>query len=457
MKPSYIRLIISSLLVLIVGVILGRISSPKQETASTATETTTKTQRTQGSASQNSGVSLLLSTYTLDEISDRVKSDYAKPEKDQNYAQLSILFNEWVLNAPFEALNFALESGRDDWVLQGLRIAGQQDPDTAFSWIDKSSKDLFRRLTLKEEVFSGIAQVNPEGAIARIEQMKPGQSQDRLALPVLAEWAAQDVDKVFEWIDSQESGPLKEKAYESVWFQFINSNPQEAMATISTMEENVDKINFANRATFKNAEEDLEGTKQWVESQEGETKRFALMGLMEYWAQSENSAEALTYASELPENPNNSEVFSMVSFQMSQDKPDQLAQELSSFNEKQQLVVAQHLAQTYSNHNSEKAYNWLESLPQGAVRDTAISTSLNSLNYSDVAQAFALTESITDTSLRQKELSKSLEVWVSTDPEAAYNALDNTAILTLEEKESIKSQLIDKQIPTPDFVLPATQ
>jgi len=118
MKGSKLLVTISSLILLCIGLFIGRsVKSKQMSKEDISPEAKLK------SAAPNkktlpltSGASLLMSTYSLDEIFGRIKEETEKPLKDQNYAQLSILFNEWVKHSPLEALDYAQEQGKDDWI-----------------------------------------------------------------------------------------------------------------------------------------------------------------------------------------------------------------------------------------------------------------------------------------------------------------------------------------------------
>jgi len=182
-----------------------------------------------------------------------------------------------------------------------------------------------------------------------------------------------------------------------------------------------------------------------------------MMGLIEQWSQSDDATGALEYVKNLPSSIENEEAFAMVSYQLSQDDPDSLAEQLSSLDEQKQVTVARHLAQTYSNHDAEKAYEWLGTLPEGAPRDAAIASSLLPIQYSDITKAFELSESLSDSTARQNEVLNTLKVWVSTDPAAAYDALNNTAVLEASTKDKIRQLLARESIATPDYILPAAK
>ena len=99
--------------------------------------------------------------------------------------------------------------------------------------------------------------------------------------------------------------------------------------------------------------------------------------------------------------------------------------------------------------------SWIDSLPEGTVRDTAIRTSLPSFQHADIEQAFRLSEALNDADLRQSGIQSTLETWIPTDPQAAYRALENTVYLTEPQKEVITAALSRMQEDTKDFLLPA--
>jgi hypothetical protein len=71
---------------------------------------------------------------------------------------------------------------------------------------------------------------------------------------------------------------------------------------------------------------------------------------------------------------------------------------------------------------------WAAKLPQGAQRDAAVWGLVGSLSSSEPASALAWADTISDSSMRQRLISRTLTAWHATDPEGAAGALQSVAL-----------------------------
>ena len=106
-------------------------------------------------------------------------------------------------------------------------------------------------------------------------------------------------------------------------------------------------------------------------------------------------------------------------------------------NEPDQVTSARQLASVYSNNDPDRGIEWIRSLEPGFARDEAVKVTLKTYMYSNVSEAFGLSESIGNDSSRYDQIREVMAVWVAVDPAAAEQALNQSSALSPEEKQKL--------------------
>ncbi|MDP0491592.1 MAG: hypothetical protein Q7Q71_11120 [Verrucomicrobiota bacterium JB023] len=435
-----------------IGFGLGRISPSSTEAINEVVEHPSASP-THSPSSRSS--SSLLSHLSLNEVRSHLDQLANDPADGRKAADLKVLLAEWAKRDPESALAFANERRREDWLHDCLIIYGSDQPDAALQWVEAHITSLGLQAHLTAAVYRGWVQTDATAAIHRIEQQKAGVQRDRLLYLAIDEWAQQDVESVFDWIAEQEITPFLSAAYNQALGRYIEQSPADAAYLVSEMENNADKPNFANQTAFHLAKEEPARALEWAEDLPDQARQFALMGVMESWASGANGLQALDYAKELPKGENEEQLFTMVAMKLAHANPAALSQELPDLNEAQQRIAATQLAQVYSAYDSGQTTRWLASLDHGPVRDAAVKTCLNFFRHSDIQQAFELSETFSEESLRRFEIQQILLAWLPIDPQAASDALMSTDALPESRKLMIRDELARQAPAAKDFLLPA--
>ena len=442
---------------LAIGFGIGRFSAPTVPGDPGRTVETSSNSSGGPQRNLQSGGSSIFSELSQDEIRERAARVVSETSARENSPLLKVLIEEWVQKDPYGALEFVQENGRKDLLYDCLTTIGESDLDGALGWIGDNVTDLSFQTFLMGAVYRGQARNDPEAAIALIEKNEGAARRDRFLYAAIDEWAGRDVQGAFDWIEAQEISPFLSAAYAQVLGRFIEQSPKEAAFLISEMEENTEKANFSNRVAYELAKKDPKQALEWAEGLMGEAKQFALMGLMESWGGTPDGFEALDYVKSLPVSQNNEELFSMAVMKVAQANPEALARELASLNERQQRVAAVQLAQVYGSNDPVKAMEWLATLDNEKVRDAALQTSLATFRRGNIDQAFQLSETFADATIRREEMQQTLLEWMPVDPEAALQALENSTVLQTSEKLSIENFLSRNAPGQREFLLPARQ
>lgn len=448
-----------------IGAIVGRTTAPDAgKNQAQLSNTDSHGQTTIGRQARNTNISSsatsrtsIFKSFNTREFQTLSKEALASSDDVENDALLLVLVSEWAKKDPQAALAFANETpNRSDLVFEALNQLAQQNPDEALDWISQNATDSSQRQYLLRAAYRGMATVDPEGAVAQIEQMSAGSQRDQLLSLTLNEWAKQDINAAFDWIELAEATPQLKHIYNEVMGRYIDQDPEQAATVISAMNSGDNKLSFASQIATKLAEKDVNYALDWLQTLDGNEKKYALLGVVDRWAAGPNGEEALDYVLQNSTDPNHKELFSMVAMKLARKNPDKLVDSFDNMSESEQMIAAQQLASVYSINDPERGMEWIESLATGAVRDEALKSTLSSYMYSNVSQAFELSETISNSSLRTKQMREVLATWFPVNQAAAEQALYASSVLTTEEKQALLNQ-IQANFKTDDYVLPAKQ
>jgi len=452
-----------ALVACIIGLFLGRLSSPSIEkkapvapalSASSTTHSTHASQKSLSPLKKDRVFSALFKDISGTDFESLAKSaEFSKNELD-NSALLQVLITEWARTEPLQALAFANDLNRSDLVYLGLRQMSENDPDGALTWMDQNVRDLTMRGHFLTGVYQGIAARDPADAIARISELPSGQQRDQILSLTIDEWAKEDVNAVFSWLETAEFSQQTPYLYDQVVSRYILRSPLEASALVSEMESGASKSNFASSVAFELAELDKDKALAWTKSLSGEEREFAMEGLLEKWASKENGIEALDFVLEQKDSSNYENLYSKVVMKLSQTSSAELEQRLSSLEENEQVLAAEQLAQVYSSNQPEKAHQWLDTLESGSVKDAALKSALGSFIYTDINSAFTLSETISSEETRLQEMQQVMLEWIRVDQATAEEALSNTTTIPENQKEIILKWVYHKVKPRSQYLIP---
>ena len=418
--PSWMTLVIAAV---VIGFVMGKVSS----SSSAEKESAKSRSKAQGSSSLRSKSKTtnrsavhpsVFGRLSGNDFEDLAKNSLESESDIDNSVFLQALISAWAQKDPYAALAFAKESNAPNLMFLGLRELGTEDPDAALKWIKDNVKNLTTHGLLMTGIFQGNAKLDPKGAIQRIEALSAGPQRDQILSVVVDEWAKNDIEAVFSWLETAEFSQQTPYLYDQAVNRYIINSPTKASNLVLDMEDGVDKSNFASNVAFQLSELDPQQAVDWASKLSGEQKEFALSGLLESWAgKQEGSVGALNFILNNKEEPNYEDLFSKVTMKLSQSNPAELEQRLPNLSEKEKELAAVQLAQVYSSNAPEKATQWLDTLDEGPVRDAALSSALNSFRHFDINKAFSLAETFSDEASRGKEIHQLMNDWVNSDYE----------------------------------------
>ncbi|CAA6689757.1 MULTISPECIES: hypothetical protein [unclassified Lentimonas] len=444
------------------GIIVGRSTGPNiQESKEHVLNVSSKNDEPQTQDAQAWSPSIssasLFDDINTNDLQTLAQQAQASADDLENDALLLVLISEWAKKDPYAALAYASElPNRGDLVYVGLRKLAQKSPDGALDWISRNAMNAGERQYFLRAAYTGMALSDPAGTVARVEQIPASAQRDQLLSLTLNEWAKQDIHAAFDWLETTELNPQFTHIYNEVMGQYIEQDLEQAAALVSQMLSGDNKLSFASQVATQLAEKDVNQALEWLQTIDGNERKYALLGVMDRWASGAEGAEALNYLLQNSGEPNHQELFSMVAMKLARKDPETLTDEFNNMNESEQMITAQQLAAAYSINDPEVGIEWIQSLAAGSVRDEALKSTLASYKYSNVSQAFDLSETISNPALRTRQMREVLATWIPVNQEAAIQALDASSSLTADEKQAMLNQ-VTVNLKVDDYALPAKE
>ena len=447
MKPNHIFKIILSIAVLLGGFLGGSQWGRRGERSPLSSDLPSgdPSKGTESAPTLASDSNSVLSHLTLEKIQSGARDEASKPESDRNQIDLELYFYEWSQREPMSTLAFSLENRRIDWMLEGTRLAARNNFARTYLLFNQNGLEGELRELMEDEAYRGFAQADPKSAMGTIEGMKDEARRHRLIAMILGEWIHQDADQAFQWLEEQDPSDFLNQTYEQLMEEYITQSPKAAAARILAMKNDGKKSLYAKQAGASLAKDNPQEALEWAENLEGESKQLALEGIFSEWGYSGNELEALNYLKSLPANSDMEQLFSTLIETISRGNPERLKELLPSLDEVQQQIAASSLGETFSEYDPPKAKAWIDSLPEGPVKDAAIAAAVKMSDPLDLEQSLQTAQRISDASLREATVQEVFSEWMQQDPQKALQALNQTEALSPDQKVKIAEHL--KSLP----------
>ncbi|HVU37178.1 MAG TPA: hypothetical protein VHC95_02490, partial [Opitutales bacterium] len=111
------------------------------------------------------------------------------------------------------------------------------------------------------------------------------------------------------------------------------------------------------------------------------------------------------------------------------------------------------VARNWLQTDSVAASQWINTLPPGDARDTAVEQIVNTQARNDPAATMNWATTIGNPDTRYSSIQRVTTQWAATDPQAAMQAVQNVANLTDEQRQKLTQavqKIIDNPPPAPN-------
>ncbi len=326
----------------------------------------------------------------------------------------SLLYAAWAEVSPYDAMDHA--NGQRGWESMMIK------PGILQSWAASDPKGAADYYATNKSQFAGM------GMMGRMGGGTGGAT-------IAKEWAKQDPEGALAWAKSLE-GRDGNDATAKVLAQIATTDPERAAGLTSGLEG--DALNKANvniakewaKADWNEAESFINGLPA---DQRGDALGAAVRSLAD-----ENPTLAAKKALEIPEGGSRDEAVESVAESMSRENPSEAAEwVVANGSEKAQRDSMRNVIGNWVDKDPAAAKAWAVEQPEGALRDSAVSSYVMSDNSGSPQENIKLAETITDGRSRGWSIGMTTMRWMGEDPEAASNYLETSEFIDEGMKKRI--------------------
>lgn len=314
----------------------------------------------------------------------------------------------------------------------------ETDPLNALAFSDKLG---FTGMFAKPTIMQSWASVDPVNA-AKFYQENPGQFAmmgmfggrgpmgGSAASIIAGEWAKQDPNAAMAWAKKLNSGE-KGNAINSIIQQVAQQDSEKAIALAAGLEgeEKQRAHQQIAEAMGGNWDKALSYIATLPTDEQAEAKRKAFEGLSK-----SNPERALSELSGFADGDARNSATRIVLGELSKEQPQQAFDYIISTGAEKNSESIRPVMMNYARQDSAGAMAAIGKLPEGETRDRAIATYSFASTSTDYANGFNLAASIGDDEERQRALAVTSAKWMTSDPEAAKAAINQSTALSDEQK-----------------------
>jgi hypothetical protein len=326
----------------------------------------------------------------------------------------SLLYAAWAEVSPYDAMDHA--NGQRGWESMMIK------PGILQSWAASDPKGAADYYATNKSQFAGM------GMMGRMGGGTGGAT-------IAKEWAKQDPEGALAWAKSLE-GRDGNDATAKVLAQIATTDPERAAGLTSGLEGDAltkANVNIAKewaKADWNEAESFINGLPA---DQRGDALGAAVRSLAD-----ENPTLAAKKALEIPEGGSRDEAIESVAESMSRENPSEAAEwVVANGSEKAQRDSMRNVIGNWVDKDPAAAKAWAVEQPEGALRDSAVSSYVMSDNSGSPQENIKLAETITDGRSRGWSIGMTTMRWMGEDPEAASNYLETSDFIDEGMKKRI--------------------
>ncbi|PHX58043.1 MAG: hypothetical protein CK553_01365 [Opitutia bacterium] len=358
-----------------------------------------------------------------------------------------------------------------DWVIKDIGAAwAKSDPEAAFAWANQQTNTKVKDMILGGVIVS-IASKDIKGALAYIQSLSPGASQDSTIPEAFRMAAYYDFQGALAVMQSLPKGRTKDLATNGISRGMDYKNPQAAMDMASGIGDTGIRTAAELVVVVGLARKDPDAAIQWMLSLPvGQTKDLALKSISEgmdnnpqaawylasvigdegirtqakryvawYWFLMDRPA-ASKWLQSLPVGQAKDVALNSISYQLTMSERQvafNIASEIGDTGIRTEAMVF--AALSWCDHDRAAAIKGMQSLPVGPNKDLVAKGIVRALAANDPQAAFDIAAGIGDSDLRTTALKNVVEQWSKKDPAAATQWINRSTL-----PQEVKTQLLPR-------------
>ena len=322
-----------------------------------------------------------------------------------------LLFSRWAEVDPQAALAYTSEMGREGFMVKGtvLQSWASTDPQAAAKYFEENPRD-----------FGMMGGFGGRGGGA--------------ASQIAMEWAKQDPAGALEWAQGLE-GRNASSAIGGVFRQVAQDDPAGAAALAAGLGDD-ERAGAYQSIAREWAQQDWGATEAWINGLPSDERDGAMAQAIRGLA-SEDPALASTKVSSLPDGEAKSDAIRSISERWAREDAASAAEWLVSQETDNVGRSMREVMGNWVGQDQAAALAFVNSQPEGAMRDSAAASYIMSNRGGDTQEALQMAETISDEGSRQMAIGVTAMRWMQDDKEAALEYVNTTESLSDEAKQRI--------------------
>ena len=323
--------------------------------------------------------------------------------------------------------------------MQLLQQVANDDPQRAISQALAYDDPQWREM-LVSGIARSMAYRDPATAIRFAEQVQSPRQRANIGRQVLSQWVQNDPDAAVSWVLSQD--PDVARQYLQDGSQIIHENPGAAIRLLPLLDEDVAvqwRHQIAqNLAAHRSPEEAM----AFVNRFQGQAGFESLQSSVIWGVANRDPDRALIMANQLTDPRARDSAYAQIANQKAATNPQAAVALLEQMSDRYRDATAGNIAAQWARLDPPSARRWVESLPRGRTRDSAIAQYITSLDAIGPSER-ELLESIDSREMREQAKIGRIYVQLRTDPASVRDLLDDPDISEVQ-RQRIR-MMIDQQ------------
>jgi hypothetical protein len=298
------------------------------------------------------------------------------------------------------------------------------DPKGARAWIesltDRRAQDAaWAQFRIPLDKFTA------DEALELFNSVSSGRGQTAIALNVTSQMADRDLPTALAWADRLPSGAARTQALRTLLDRWAPDDPAAAVAYAAAQPEDTSRTELLRRALGVWGLQDPEAAIAWAKERPAGNERDeiasdALRAVREF-----DPARALSWL-ELIDNPNiRNQATTEIIGEIAQSDGPAAAQLAAKVPGEAQPQAFYSVIRGWAFSDHEGAGNWINTLPAGAPRDSAINAYVSVIDGMDAGLATHWATAIEQPALRDQVTESAFSRWLHEKPEPAQQWLAN--------------------------------
>ena len=368
------------------------------------------------------------------------------------------------------ALKAAIESGIKKDRKSVLRLLFNIEPKAAFAWANQQTDTKLKDLILGG-IIASVEGKNPNGAVAYIQLLWPGASEERTIPEAFRMAAYDDFQGALAVMQSLPKGRTKDLATKGISQGMDYKDPQAAMDMASGIGDTGIRTAAELVVVVGLARKDPDAAIQWMLSlPEGQTKDLALKSISQgmynnpqaawylasvigdedirnqakryvvwYWFLRDRPA-ASQWMQSLPVGQAKDFALNYISYQLTMSERQaafNMASEIGDTGIRTEAMVF--AALSWCDHDRAAAIKWMQSLPVGDTKDMLSESISREMAARAPQAAMDIASLIGDSNRRTTALKNVVKQWSQKDPAAATQWINRSSL-----PQEVKTQLLQR-------------